>query len=277
MLLIDHFGGFNTLFSCLFDGGVGVCLRSRTPEAVCEAIAASRAELLPTTPTFLGLLIGSGLWRTHDLSSLKLITYGAEPMHAAALKRIKAAFPHVELKQTYGLSELGVLRSSSPDPESVWLKVGGKGFETRIVDGELYIKSDSTMLGYLNAVSPLDESGWMKTGDLVEEKDGLIRFIGRMSDIVNVGGQKVFPAEVEDVILEVEGVTEAAVRGIPNAILGNALVARVSLANPEDQNAIIERVRDHCRMRLQKYKIPIRFEIVEQSSLSSNRSKKART
>ncbi len=276
MLLIDHFGGFNTLLASLFDGGVGICLKDRTPEAVCKAITSARAELLPTTPTFLGLLIGSGLWRTHDLSSLKLITYGAEPMHAATLKRVKEILPNAELKQTYGLSELGVLRSSSPDPGSVWLKVGGKGFETRIVGGELHIRSESSMLGYLNAPTPIDESGWMNTGDLVEEKEGLIRFVGRKSDIINVGGQKVFPAEVEDVILEVEGITEAAVRGVPNKVLGNAVVARVSLEKSEDQSAAIERIRDHCHRRLQKFKIPLRFEIVEQDSLSNNRSKKMR-
>jgi long-chain acyl-CoA synthetase len=277
MLLIDHFGGFNTLLACLFDGGVGICVENRKPETVCKAIATAHAELLPTTPTFLGLLIGSGLWRVHDLSSLKLITYGTEPMPPATLKRVKEVFPNAQLKQTYGLSELGVLRSSSPDSESVWLKIGGHGFETRIVDGELHVRSQSSMLGYLNAPTPIDKDGWMNTGDLVEEKEGLIRFVGRKSDIINVGGQKVFPAEVEDVILEVAGVTQASVRGIRNTVLGNAIVARVSLDEFEHQAHAIERIRDHCRTRLQKFKVPIRFEIVDQSSMSSNRSKKIRT
>jgi long-chain acyl-CoA synthetase len=277
MLLIDHFGGFNTLLACLFDGGVGICVEDRRPETICKAIAAAHAELLPTTPTFLGLLIGSGVWRLHDLSSLKLITYGTEPMPPATLKRVKEIFPNAQLKQTYGLSELGVLRSSSPNPESVWLKIGGQGFETRIVDGELHVRSQSSMLGYLNAPTPIDKDGWMNTGDLVEENEGLIRFVGRKSDIINVGGQKVFPVEVEDVILEVDGVTQASVRGIPNTVLGNAVVARVSLDEIENQAHAIERIRDHCRMRLQKFKIPIRFEIVDQSSMSSNRSKKIRT
>jgi long-chain acyl-CoA synthetase len=197
-------------------------------------------------------------------------------MPPATLKRVKEVFPNAQLKQTYGLSELGVLRSSSPDPESVWLKIGGQGFETRIVDGELHVRSQSSMLGYLNAPTPIDKDGWMNTGDLVEEKEGLIRFVGRRSDIINVGGQKVFPAEVEDVILEVAGVTQASVRGIPNTVLGNAVVARISLDEFGDQARAIERIRDHCRVRLQKFKIPIRFEIVDQGSMSSNRSKKIR-
>src|SRR5262249_19653697 len=78
-LLIDHFGGFNTLMGCLANDGVGVCLADRSPEGVCRAIEQSRGELLATTPTFLGMLIASGSWRARDLSSLRLITYGAEP------------------------------------------------------------------------------------------------------------------------------------------------------------------------------------------------------
>lgn len=277
MLLIDHFGGFNTLLACLADGGVGVCVADRSPAAVCEAIARDRAELLPTTPTFLGMLIASELWRRYDLSSLQLITYGAEPMPAATLARIGEILPEAKLKQTYGLSELGVLRSSSPEPGSLWLRVGGDEFETRVVDGQLHIRSQSTMLGYLNAPSPIDADGWMNTGDLVEMRDGLIRFLGRTSEVINVGGQKVFPSEVESVILEAEGVTEVMVTSVPHSLLGNAVVAKIALASTEDHKAAAERLREHCRQRLQKYKVPMRYEFVEPSELITDRAKKRRT
>ncbi|WP_050403604.1 ANL family adenylate-forming protein [Bradyrhizobium embrapense] len=278
MLLIDHFGGVNTLLACLFDGGVGICVGNRSPEAVCRAVSDGRAELLPTTPTFLGVLIGSGLWRKYDLSSIRLITYGAEPMPPATLRRVREVFPNAVLKQTYGLSELGVLRSSSPDPESLWIRIGGDGFETRVIDGELHVRSASSMLGYLNAPSPVSADGWMSTGDLVEENDsGLVRFIGRKTEVINVGGQKVFPLEVEDVILELEDVVEVAVHGVPHTLLGNAVVARVALQRPESTSEAVQKIRDHCRSRLQKYKVPIRFEIVDHSSLTTMRSKKART
>ncbi|MBP2434208.1 class I adenylate-forming enzyme family protein [Bradyrhizobium elkanii] len=277
MLLMDHFGGFNTLLSCLFDGGVGICVGDRSPLSVCQSIEAFRAELLPTTPTFLGLLIGAGIWKNHDLSSLKLITYGAEPMPPSILRRIAEIVPNAELKQTYGLSELGVLRSSSPDAGSLWLRIGGGGFETRVVDGELHIRSSSSMLGYLNAPSPIDESGWMNTGDLVEQQGDLIRFIGRKSEIINVGGQKVFPTEVESVILEVEDILDAVVFGIPHRLLGNAVVAQVAIRPASDPATVVEKARDHCLERLQKYKVPLKFEIVDRESLSSHRSKKVRS
>lgn len=275
-LLIDHFGGFNTLMSVLANDGIGVCLRDRSPRAVCEAVVYGKAELLPTTPTFLGMLIASGLWRDYDLGSIRLVTYGAEPMPPVTLARMREIVPQAQFKQTYGLSELGVLRSSSPDQDSLWLKIGGAGFETRIVEGQLHIRSGSTMLGYLNAPSPVDAEGWMNTGDLVEERDGLIRFLGRRSEVINVGGQKVLPTEIEEVLLEAEGVTAAVAFGVPHALLGQAVVARVALGAPEESKPLSDRLREHCRQRMQKFKIPMRFEIVDEQSLSTSRAKKNR-
>jgi acyl-coenzyme A synthetase/AMP-(fatty) acid ligase len=275
-LLMDHFGGFNTLMSVLANDGIGICPAERTPHAVCEAIAKGRATLLPTTPTFLGMVISSGVWKQHDLTSVRLVTYGAEPMPPATLARIREVLPQSEFKQTYGLSELGVLRSTSPEQGSLWLKVGGEGFETRVVEGQLHIRSATNMLGYLNAESPIDESGWMDTGDLVEERDGLIRFLGRRSEVINVGGQKVLPTEIEDVLLEAEGVAGAVVKGVAHALLGQAVVAQVALSGQEERELVIDRLKAHCRSRLQKYKVPMRFEIVTMDSIATPRAKKNR-
>jgi acyl-CoA synthetase (AMP-forming)/AMP-acid ligase II len=197
-------------------------------------------------------------------------------MPPATLARMREILPNAEFKQTYGLSELGVLRSSSPDQGSLWLKIGGEGFETRIVEGQLHVRSISNMLGYLNAPTPIDDEGWMNTGDLVEEKEGLIRFLGRRSEIINVGGQKVLPSEIEDVLLEAEGVAGAVVQGVPHPLLGQAVAARVALTRPEALKVLTQRLREHCRERLQKYKVPMRFEIVSADSITTPRAKKNR-
>jgi long-chain acyl-CoA synthetase len=276
-LTIDHFGGINTLLGCLAHRGVGICLANRAPETVCAAIAAARAELLPTTPSFLNVLLASGCARTFDLSSLQLITYGAELMPQATLNRIAALFPDAKLKQTYGLSELGVLHSKSPDEKSLWIKVGGDGFESRVVDGILQIRSKSTMIGYLNAPNPIDQEGWMSTGDLVEQRGDLVRFLGRVSEVLNVGGQKVFPAEVEDVLIAAPMVADATVFAVPHPLVGQAVCARVSLMAREDTDAAVSRLRAHCRERLAKFKVPMRFEIVYMDAQISDRNKKVRT
>lgn len=275
-LSMDHFGGFNTLLASLLYEGEGVCVESRLPIDVCKAIELSGAELLPTTPTFLSILLASGVASKFDLSTIKLVTYGAEPMPESVLKKLPSIFPNAKFKQTYGLSEVGVLHSASPSDESLWLRVGGQGFETKVVNNLLYIKSSTSMLGYLNATSPIDDDGWMNTGDVVEQKGGLIKIVGRQSDVINVGGQKVFPTEVEEVLLELPQVSEASVFSIKHPVLGQVVGARLSLIASVDKDACLQKVKEYCKQRLQKYKIPMRFEVVEIEEHSSYRGKKIR-
>lgn len=275
-LLIDHFGGFNTLLACLAYGGVGVCVSSRTPTGVCSAIVDARPNLLPTTPTFLSVLMASGAWRTHDLSSVKLVTYGAEPMPESTLRKLPAIFPRAVFKQTYGLSELGVLHSDSKSSDSLWLRVGGKDFETRVIDGLLHIRSKSSMLGYLNAPTTIDADGWMNTGDMVEQDGDLIKVIGRKSDVINVGGQKVFPVEIEAVLLSSPEVVEATVFAIAHPVLGQVVGARLSLQSDCDEAAAMLKIKANCKAQLQKYKVPMRFELVGVDQHGNERGKKIR-
>ena len=274
-LLLDHIGGINTLFYALSNGGTVVSLRSRDPDAVCAAVERHRVELLPTTPTFLNLLLISGAYQRHDLSSLKRISYGTEVMPETTLQRLREVLPDVDLLQTYGLTELDILRSKSEEPGSLYFRVGGEGFETKVVDDVLFIRARSAMLGYLNAPSPFDADGWFNTQDVVEVEGDQIRVLGRRSEIINVGGQKVYPAQVESVLLQMDNVRDVEVHGEPNPISGNIVSARFSLVTPEDLGELKRRVRAFCRDRLQPFMIPVRVEIAE-SEQWSPRYKKVR-
>jgi long-chain acyl-CoA synthetase len=272
-LLYDHIGGVNTMLYTLSNGGCIVTVQGRSPDVVARAIEKYQVELLPTSPTFLNLLLLSEAYKRYDLSSLKTITYGTEPMPESTLKRIHEIFPQVKLLQTYGLSELGILRSKSKDSTSLWVKVGGHGFETKVVDGILWIRAQSAMMGYLNAANPFDEEGWMNTEDEVEVDGDYIRILGRRTDIINVGGQKVYPAEVESVLMHIDNVRDATVYGEKNPITGHIVAARVSLFKPEDLMQLKKRVRAFCKDRLASYKIPVKFEITEQEQVSARYKK----
>jgi acyl-CoA synthetase (AMP-forming)/AMP-acid ligase II len=263
-LMFDHWGGLNTLFYNLSNAGCVITVQARSPVAVCEAIEKHRAELLPTSPTFVNLLLLSEAYRHHDLSSLELVTYGTEVMPESTLKRFHELFPNVRLLQTYGLTELGVLRSKSRSSDSVWVKVGGEDFETRVVDGMLEIKAKSAMLGYLNAESPFTEDGWFKTGDAVEVDGEYIRFLGRKSEMINVGGEKVYPAEVESVLQLMDGVEDVAVSGEANPIMGQVVKARVKLATGENVAEFRKRMHAFCRDKLPGFKIPQRVVLVDE-------------
>ncbi|MBI3894324.1 MAG: AMP-binding protein [Acidobacteria bacterium] len=267
-LLFDHIGGINTLFATLSSGGTLVTVRNRAPETVCRAIECHQVELLPTTPTFLNLLLISEVYRNFDLSSLKRITYGTEPMPEATLRRIRQILPDAELQQTYGLTEVGILRSKSQLPDSLWVQLGGEAFQTKVVDGLLWIRAESAMLGYLNAPSPFDEDGWMNTGDMVEVDGDFIRILGRRSEIINVGGQKVPPVEVESVLLQMDNIREVTVFGESNALLGQIVAARVTLTRPEPLLALKKRIQIFCKDKLAAYKIPMRIAIVSPEAIS---------
>jgi long-chain acyl-CoA synthetase len=262
-LQLDHLGGINTLLYVLSNGGTVISLRDRAPRTVCAAIEKYRIELLPVTPSFLHLLIASGEYKTRDLSSLRVITYGTEVMPQATLDRVRELFPGVLLQQTYGLSELGVLRTKSREDGSLWVKVGGEGFQTKVVEGTLWIKAESAMVGYLNAPQPFDADGWFNTEDQVQVDGEYLRILGRNSEIINVAGQKVFPSEVENVLIQAENVDDAVVRGEKNVLVGSIVVATLKLVRPENHEQVKRRVKEFCRERLSAYKIPQRIEITD--------------
>lgn len=275
-LMMDHFGGVNSLLATLANGGTGICIPNRAPDTVCALIAGTKATLLPTTPTFLNLLVASGSHLRADLSSIQLITYGTEVMTESTLMRVRIAFPSADLKQTYGLSELGVLRSTSESTDSTWVRIGGDGFEVRVLDDILWIRSEANMVGYLNAPNPFDDQGWLCTGDKVEVRGDYYRILGRESDLIFVGGEKVYPAEIETILQEDPNVREATVYAVKNPLMGSIPHAKVSLHAPEDSAVLTARLRRLCLSRLARFKVPVRFTVVASEEMRSARFKKRR-
>jgi long-chain acyl-CoA synthetase len=274
-LLYDHIGGFNTILYQLSNAGCIVTVQDRDPDSVLRAVERHKVELLPTSPTFINLVLLSEAYRRYDLSSLKIVTYGTEPMPQSTLRRFHQVLPDIELQQTYGLSEVGILRSKSRSSDSLWVKLGGEGFQTRVVDGILEIKAESAMLGYLNAPSPFTGDGWFNTGDKVEADGDYFRILGRQSEIINVGGQKVYPTQVESVVQEMPEVAEVSVYGEKNVLLGQIPCATIRLRHPRDARQFHRELRQFCRQRLQEFQIPVRVRLVE-NAMHGERFKKNR-
>jgi acyl-CoA synthetase (AMP-forming)/AMP-acid ligase II len=221
------------------------------------------------------MMLLSRSYERFSLDSLKIISYGAEPMPENLLKRLGILFPALKLQQTYGLIELGVMRSQSESNDSLWVKLGGDGYQTRVEDGILLIKSDSAMLGYLNATSPFTEDGWFITGDTVEVKEEFFRILGRKSEIINVGGEKVFPQEVENVILQIKGVVDVIVYGLSNPLTGKIVCAKLKYEGDKSKPDISREIKTYCRQNLESFKVPVKIEIVD-NTFESDRFKKSR-
>ncbi|HBR96032.1 MAG TPA: AMP-dependent synthetase [Gammaproteobacteria bacterium] len=219
-LLFDHIGGINTLFHTLFNTGMIVAPNDRTVDSILDACRQHAIEVLPTTPTFLRLMLMSGAIPDKVPDSLRIMTYGTERMDQPTLDRLCALLPEVDFRQTFGMSELGIVRVKSKARDSLFMKVGGEGIETRVVDDVLQIRSQTRMLGYLNAPSPFDDEGWYDTKDIVEEEDGYYKVTGRTGDVINVGGLKFMASEVERVALEHPDVALVKAFGRDNPITG---------------------------------------------------------
>jgi len=275
-LLLDHIAGVDTLFYTLCSGGVVVCPVSRDVEAVCRLIESQRVEVLPASPTFLNLLCLSQADADYDLESLRIITYGSEPMSRHVLQSVTRRFPQCRVIQKYGTSEFGSPLSQSKNDDSLWIRIGSDHCRYRVVDNLLWIKSDSAMLGYLNAPNPFSQDGWLCTGDEAVSDGPWIHILGRRSEVIVVGGEKVSPVEVENTLLEMPEMLDVAVYGEPHPLTGHIVAARIRMRSvPKDVRGLKQSIRRFCRTRLEPYKIPVKFSFTTQP-LASPRQKKIR-
>ncbi len=276
-LTFDHIGGIDTMLRTFSIGGTLVVPAAREPESVCETIEKFRVNVLPVSPTFINLLLLSGLHTRYDLSSLEIIAFGAEPMPEPLLQRIKEGFANVRLQQKFGTSETSAIRIKNADDGSLFFKIDDPNVEYRVVDAELWLKSGTQVLGYLNApMESFTEEGWFKTGDLVEEtKEGFIKIVGRNKEIINVGGEKVFPSEVEAVLHEMPEIADVMVYAEENGIMGQGVTADIVPNGVYEKREMKKLVRKFCKGRLDGYKIPSKINIVEKTNFTE-RFKKIR-
>ena len=262
-LLFDHIGGINTLLHTLFNKGVVIAPEFRTVDSILEACFRFDVEVLPTTPTFLRMMLMSGAVPSKVPTCLKVITYGTERMDQPTLSELCKQLPHVDFRQTFGMSELGIVRVKSEARDSLFMKVGGEGVETRVVNNILHIRSNSRMLGYLNAPSPFDAEGWYDTKDVVEVKDCYYKVTGRVGDIINVGGLKFMASEVERVALEFPNISLVKVLPRNNPITGQ----HVELFVQQIKNQTVDKklLFSFLKERLQPHMLPKRiiFEDIE--------------
>lgn len=258
-LLFDHIGGLNTLLHTLFNKGTVVAPESRSVEDILKTCEEHQIEVLPTTPTFLRMMLMSGQIPDAFPDCLKIVTYGTERMDQPTLDLLCKLLPGVDFRQTFGMSELGIVRVKSAARDSLFMKIGGEGVETRVVDGVLEIRSETRMLGYLNADSPFDDDGWYHTKDVVEEEDGFYKVTGRTSEVINVGGLKFMASDVERVALQFADIELAKAEAAQNPITGQhvELILQVMRAEAFDKREFKKFLSDHLPSHMRPKRIRI--------------------
>ena len=276
-LTFDHIGGIDTMLRLFSISGTITIPRSRQTGEIFKLIEQYSVDVLPSSPTFLNLLLIGNFHKEYDLDSLKIISYGAETMPDSLLKRLNEEFPNIQLQQKFGTSETNAIRVQSKSNNSLFMKINDPNIEYKIIENELWLKSKTQVMGYLN--SPMEcftDDGWFKTGDLVETtNDGYIKIIGRNKEVINVGGEKILPTEIESIILSISEIDDVMVYGEANIITGQTVVCDV-VCNIDISNREAKRiVRNFCKHRLDGYKIPTKVNIVDKTNFG-DRFKKIR-
>ena len=263
-LLFDHIGGLNTLFGCLSKGSEIVLPNDRTPSAILKLLELHKVQVFPTSPTFLNMMSQSGDVSNYNLRSLKLITYGTERMPEALLERLSKTFPHSRFIQTFGTSETGIVKTVSKNSKSTFFKIEDPDVDYRVIEGELHLKSKLLVPGYKNLNSErFSSDGWFLTGDLVEIEGEYMRIIGRKTKVINVGGLKVLPSEVENIINQVDGVVDSTVFSKQNSITGEVVCAEIVIGKDFNVKEIKSKIKAFCKQELDSYKVPVKILILE--------------
>jgi HIP---CoA ligase len=263
------------------------------PEAVFDAdrvlhrVAATRVTVLPGPPTLYQSLLDHPGRATHDLSSLRVAVTGAADIPVELVRRVREELPFSLVITGYGLTEAGTASATSPsdDAETVATTVGRPrpGFELRTVDtegrdtppgqpGEILLRGGSVMSHYLDDPEATTQAftgdGWLRTGDLgTLDRAGLLRIVGRSKDMFIVGGFNVYPAEVENYLLEHPAVRQVAVVGVPDERLGEVGVAFVVAA--PGTSATGPELVEWSRRRMANYKAPRVVELVHELPLTA--------
>jgi long-chain acyl-CoA synthetase len=250
------------------------------PAECLERIAEERVTGFPGVPTMFAMLLNFDL-APYDLSSLRYLTNTAAALPPTHIERLREQFPGVAIYSMYGLTETkrtlymppehlaarpGSVGVAIPGTE-VWIEnERGERLGPREV-GELVVRGGHVMSGYWEAPEATAErfrpgpnpgEFVCHSGDLfLRDEDGYHYFVGRKDDILKSRGEKVAPKEVEGVLHELPGVLEAAVVGVADAILGQAIVAVVVRRDP---GLTALQVLRHCRLRLEDWKVPQRVE-----------------
>ncbi|MFI6028482.1 FadD3 family acyl-CoA ligase [Amycolatopsis magusensis] len=251
------------------------------PVRTMELIEAERITVLPGAPTIFQVLLDHPERASHDLSSLRIAVTGAATVPVPLIERMRTDLGFDTVLTAYGLTEavVATMCRAGDDPVTVATTCGtaAAGFEVRIDDsGEVLLRGPNTMLGYLDdpeaTAEAIDADGWLHTGDAGDlDERGYLRITDRIKDMYICGGFNVYPAEVEQVLARLPGVTESAVVGVPDDRLGEVGAAYVVRSGKGP--AVSEKdVSAHCEANLANYKRPRRVVFV--GSLPRNASGK---
>ncbi|HEX2048496.1 MAG TPA: non-ribosomal peptide synthetase [Acidimicrobiales bacterium] len=247
-------------------GRVAVALPTFDPHRLCALVERFRVVRLQLVPAMAHVLVASGAYRDHDVSSVRRVVLSSAPAAPALFRRLAEAFPQATVWNAYALTEAGPARTlmewDDTRPTAVGKPVGKT--EIGIVDGEILLRRPGAPPREYyrdpEATAEVFADGWVRTGDLgYVDADGYLHLTDRRKDLIITGGANVSSVEVENVLYEHPAVVDVAVVGLPHPVLGEDVAAALVVRSPTTEREL----QDLVRSRLAEHKVPHRIVLVD--------------
>lgn len=263
---VTRYAGIQVVLQAVLTRSAVVILPHRSVDEIVRVIHDEQITHASGTPS---------LWRRVALTlppsetaalSLRQLTLGGEPTYQPTLDLLRSRFPNARITHTYATTEVGVCFSTSDGKEGFpleQLERNPYGVECRVVDGELLIRSPFSRID-------VSSDDWIRTGDQVSIGVDRFYIIGRRDGCINVGGSKVYPEEIERLILNVPGVREVRVGAQRSSLLGQLVKAEVVVDPGVDKATLREQIVSYCRTLLEPYKVPRLITFVDELTLTTS-------
>ena len=249
-----RWAGIQVWLQALLTGGRIVVPASRDPDTVVRSLVDDDIAILPATPTLLRRIVTSADRSLLAGNCVERITLGGEAADGPLLHQVQSLFPRAKLTQVYATTELG---------EVFRVTDGKAGFPANWIGKSLpggthvRVRRDGELLVQLNR-----DTAEVGTGDLVELKGTRYEFVGRRSDVIVVGGAKVYPKRVEELLREVPGIADARVYGLPSPITGELVAGEIVPTDDTVRPQIREAALAACRKALEPHAVPRILNVV---------------
>jgi long-chain acyl-CoA synthetase len=286
------YGLYQVLMAFKFGGAVVLEQSFAYPFQIIQKMMEERVTGFPGVPTIFAILLGLKNPDKLELPHLRYITNTAAALAPAHIEELVKFFPHVRIYSMYGLTECKRVSYLPPEDilrkpasvglampnEEVWIEdKDGKRVGPGVV-GELIVRGSNVMRGYwglpeetAQVLKPGKQPGEvvLHTGDLFKTDDeGYLYFVGRKDDMIKSRGERISPREIEECLCGLEGICEAAVIGIPDDILGQAIVAYIRCA--EGKQSAEKSVLKHCQENLEDFMVPRAVRFIEDFPKNAN-------
>jgi cyclohexanecarboxylate-CoA ligase len=277
---LSHLYGFYSLHCAWAVGACTVLLPAYKPDELAQTVERDRPTALWCGPAHVAACRNAGLFDKHDWSSLELAIVSGSIAPPALVHELAAKLPRCAVTQLWGMTELQAGLYTRPgDPLELSATTAGRpspGTELRVaVDGELQVRGPLAFSGYYRndeaSAAAFTTDGWFRTGDLAVERDGYYAITGRSKDIINRGGVKFNPADVEALLDAHPQIQQAAIVPMPDAVLGEKACAFITLRPGCEAPSLDDVARYLLGKEIAKNKLPERLVVIPEMPLTPTR------